>query len=239
MPNANADNSYTAFEVEQLFDRIAPIYDQLNDRLSFGLHRIWKRMAVKWTGVRPGDAAIDICCGSGDLALLLAKTVGSTGYVVGVDFSARQLAIARQRSRKLFAPPPLEWVEADALDLPCGDRAFDGATLGYGLRNVADIPRCLRELHRVLKPGAKAAILDFNRPDWLGLERFQQGYLDFVVVPAAERLGVKEDYAYIAPSLERFPVAQKRIQLARDAGFDCALHYPLAGGLMGVLLVER
>lgn len=227
-----------ASEIRDLFDRIAPVYDQLNNGLSLGQHRIWKRMALKWSAATPGDIALDLCCGSGDLAQLLARQVGATGQVYGVDFSSGLLAIADQRIKNQYPPLPIRWVEANALDLPFADHYFDAATMGYGLRNVTDIPRCLSELYRVLKPGAKAAILDFHRPKQPLMRAFQQWYLDNAVVPAAERLGLTEEYAYIAPSLERFPTGREQVSLAQKAGFT-ATHYPIAGGMMGVLVVSK
>ncbi len=226
-------------EIKALFDRIAPVYDQLNNWLSLGQHRIWKLMAVKWSNPSPGDVGLDLCCGSGDLAQLLARQVGATGHVTGVDFSAEQLAIARQRASVQFPRLPLSWVEADALNLPFDDSYFDCATMGYGLRNVTDIPRCLQELHRVLKPGAKAAILDFHRPSQLPLRVFQQWYLQTIVVPTAQRFGLTEEYAYINPSLERFPTGSEQVKLANDAGFAAATHYPIAGGMMGILVLTK
>lgn len=226
-------------EIRAIFDRIAPVYDQLNDWLSLGQHRIWKQMAVKWSNAHPGDTCIDLCCGSGDLALRLARQVKATGYVYGVDFSPRQLAIAQERSQHQYGYAPVSWVEADVLNLPFDDNKFDAATMGYGLRNVTDIPRSLKELHRVLKPSAKAAILDFHRPSSSQLRAFQQWYLDTVVVPIAERLGLTEEYAYISPSLDRFPTGQEQVELARQAGFADSIHYPIAGGMMGVLVITK
>ncbi|AFY78862.1 MAG: bifunctional demethylmenaquinone methyltransferase/2-methoxy-6-polyprenyl-1,4-benzoquinol methylase UbiE [Hydrococcus sp. C42_A2020_068] len=231
--------SPAASEIQAIFDRIAPVYDQLNNWLSLGQHRIWKLMAVKWSEPSPGYVGLDLCCGSGDLAQLLARQVGSTGRVVGVDFSKEQLAIARQRNSNQFSPFPIEWVEGDALSLPFDDNTFDCATMGYGLRNVTDIPRCLQELYRVLKPGAKAAILDFHRPDQSLMLAFQQWYLQTIVVPTARRFGLTEEYAYISPSLERFPTGIEQIKLAYEAGFARAIHYPIAGGMMGVLVITK
>ncbi|MBW4574640.1 MAG: bifunctional demethylmenaquinone methyltransferase/2-methoxy-6-polyprenyl-1,4-benzoquinol methylase UbiE [Aphanothece sp. CMT-3BRIN-NPC111] len=228
-----------ASEIQALFDRIAPVYDQMNDWLSLGQHRIWKRMAVKWSNAELGDTCLDLCCGSGDLALLLGRQVGATGQVFGVDFSSQQLAIAHQRCQAQYSPPPITWVEADALNLPFDDNHFDAATMGYGLRNVTDIPRCLQELHRVLKPGAFAAILDFHRPSNPAARAFQQWYLDNIVVPAAQQLGFTEEYAYLAPSLDRFPTGSEQIELARQAGFADATHYPISGGTMGVLVIAK
>lgn len=229
----------TAEQVRSLFDRIAPVYDPLNQWLSLGQHRVWKQMAVKWSGAAAGDTCLDVCCGSGDLAQLLAQRVGSTGHVVGADFSTAQLAIAQQRLQAHFQALPISWVEADALDLPFPDEQFDAATMGYGLRNVTDIPRSLKELHRVLKPGARAAILDFNHPTNPQVQAFQRWYLDTVVVPIAQRFGLTEEYAYIAPSLDRFPTGPEQITLAHAAGFSHATHYPIAAGTMGVLVIVK
>ncbi len=224
-------------EVRTIFNRIAPVYDQLNDQLSLGLHRIWKEMTVKWSGAKPGDTGLDLCCGSGDLTFRLARHVGMTGQVYGVDFSANLLNTAQQRSQNYYPQPPISWLEADVLNLPFDNNYFDAATMGYGLRNVKDILRSLQEIHRVLKPGAKAAILDFHRPSNEQLRSMQQWYLDNCVVPMATNLGLKEEYAYISPSLDRFPIGQEQINLALEVGFIHATHYPIANGMMGVLVV--
>lgn len=232
-------------QVQSLFNRIAPVYDELNDQLSFGLHRVWKRMAVRWVNPPRGGLCLDLCCGTGDLALLLAQAVGAEGRVYGVDFACDLLAVAAGRSQRYRPLPAIVWQQGDALALEFADNTFDGATLGYGLRNVTDIPRCLAELHRVLKPGATAAILDMNRPisawgPWAeALGQFQRWYLATVVVPNAARLGVREEYAYINPSLERFPQGPEQVELAKAAGFLAATYFPLAGGLMGMLVLQK
>ena len=172
----------TSSQVQTIFNRIAPVYDQLNDWLSLGQHRIWKQMAVKWSQAKPGD---------------------------------------------------------NVLDLPFEDNYFDAATMGYGLRNVTDIPRSLKELHRVLKNSAKAAILDFHRPKNSQTRAFQQWYLDNLVVPIANHLGLTEEYAYISPSLDRFPTGGEQVNLAIEAGFANATHYPIASGMMGILVLTK
>ncbi len=226
-------------EIRSIFNRIAPVYDQLNDWLSLGQHRIWKEMTVKWSAAKPGDTCLDLCCGSGDLAFRTARKVGSQGMVQAVDFSPQLLEVARERSEATFPTPPITWVEADVLELPFDDNQFNAATMGYGLRNVTDIPRCLSELYRVMKPKAKAAILDFHRPENTVMRGFQQWYLDNLVVPAANQMGLKEEYAYINPSLERFPSGREQIKIASAAGFVNAVHYPIANGMMGVLVVTK
>ncbi len=233
----------TSNEIRDLFDRIAPIYDPLNQSLSLGQHRVWKLMAVKWSGAKPGDTCLDVCCGSGDLAQILAQRVaskgGRQGQVFGVDFSTAQLKVAARRIHDRVPPLPITWLEGDALSLPFPDAHFDAATMGYGLRNVIDIPRSLQELRRVLKPGAKAAVLDFNHPTNPLVQQFQQWYLGAIVVPTAQRFGMTEEYAYIGPSLDRFPTRTKQVEMARQAGFSAATHYPIAGGTMGVLVVQH
>ncbi|MFN6569438.1 bifunctional demethylmenaquinone methyltransferase/2-methoxy-6-polyprenyl-1,4-benzoquinol methylase UbiE [Dendronalium sp. ChiSLP03b] len=226
-------------EIRAIFDRIAPVYDQLNNWLSLGQHRIWKEMAVKWSAAEPGDTCLDLCCGSGDLALRLARRAGAKGQVYGVDFSPNLLATAQERSQSQYPQSAISWIEADVLNLPFDDNQFDAATMGYGLRNVTDIPRSLQELHRVLKPRAKAAILDFHRPGNPQVRAFQQWYLDNIVVPIAEQMGVKEEYAYISPSLDRFPTGQEQVEISRQVGFVSATHYPIANGMMGVLVVSK
>ena len=229
----------SAAEIEAIFNRIAPVYDRLNDRLSFGQHRIWKLMAVKWSEAGSGDDALDVCCGSGDLALLLAKKVGNKGKVTGLDFAREQLAIAKQRQMIKCPDIPMDWIEGDALALPFTDNRFDCATMGYGLRNVTDISLSLRELLRVLKPEAKAAILDFHRPSASYIQAFQQWYLSNVVVPTARDLGLTAEYAYINPSVERFPKGSEQVKLACSVGFSQAVHYPLMGGMMGILVLTK
>jgi len=229
--------------VRDLFESIAPRYDQLNDLLSLGLHRLWKRQAVVWIQPRPGQRLLDLCCGSGDLALLLAQKLRPGGHVIGIDAAAAPLRLALERSRRR---PwlPVEWQQGDALATGLPDGGIDGAAMAYGLRNLADPVAGLRELRRVLRDGGRAAVLDFNRPDPSGpagplaaalLQGFQRVYLRSLVVPSARLLGVEPQYAYLEASLQRFPTAAEQERLARDAGFASARHRLLAGGQMGLL----
>lgn len=229
-------NQQRSTDIQALFDRIAPVYDQLNDWLSLGQHRVWKLMTVKWSGAKRGDTCLDVCCGSGDLARLLAKQVGSRGKIYGVDFSSKQLEVAQESTDPNLT---INWLEGDALDLPFKDNYFDAVTMGYGLRNVVDIPLALTELHRVLKPQAKVAILDFHKPSSEWVNYFQQWYLESVVVPIAKQFNLTADYAYLMPSLERFPSRTEQVKLAKAAGFTEVVHYPIAFGLMGVLVAEK
>lgn len=217
-----------------MFNRIAPAYDDLNQQLSLGLHQVWKAMAVRWSGAAPGQLCLDVCCGSGDLAIMLARRVGAQGRVYGIDFAPEQLAIARRRYRAA----DVTWCLGDALDLPFGAGSFDAITMGYGLRNLANITQGLRELRRVLKPGAIAAVLDFHRPYSQGVQQWQQWYLHHIVMPAARQRGLTQEYAYIHPSLDRFPQGLEQVELARQAGFHRVSHYPIAVGMMGILVLS-
>lgn len=225
--------------MRELFDSIAPRYDQLNDLLSLGLHRVWKRQAVRWLAPAPGQQLIDLCCGTGDLALLLAAKLRPGGSVLGLDAAAAPLAIAQQRSAR---QPwlPVRWQQGDALATGLASGRFDGAVMAYGLRNLNAPGPGLQELRRLLRPGGRAAVLDFNRPDpatpaGAAAASFQQLYLRRLVVPAARRFGLPEQYAYLEASLERFPRAADQEALARSAGFTQVRHRPLMGGLMGLL----
>jgi demethylmenaquinone methyltransferase/2-methoxy-6-polyprenyl-1,4-benzoquinol methylase len=233
-------SNYTSTDIQEIFNRIAPVYDRLNNELSLGIHWVWKQMTVSWSGAKIGDTCLDLCCGSGDITQLLAKQVGNTGKVIGADFAPAQLTIAAARVIDIYPPlTQIDWIEADALNLPFVDNYFDAVTMGYGLRNVTDIQRSLQELHRVLKLGAKVAILDFHRPDRPLIRRFQQWYLDAIVVPKATQLGMMEEYAYLNPSLDRFPTGQEQVKLGLAAGFSHAVHYPIAAGMMGVLVLTK
>lgn len=225
--------------VRELFERIAPRYDALNDLLSAGLHRHWKRTLVASLRPEPGERFLDLCCGTGDLALLLAERVRPGGEVVGLDAAAAPLAVARRRAARQ-SWLPVRWRLADVLasGLPAG--WADGATMAYGLRNLADPAAGLRELRRLLRSGGRAAVLDFNRPDPADplaerLSGFQRGYLRGVVVPVAAAAGLEAQYAYLEESLRRFPTGRQQERLALEAGFSVARHQPEAFGLMGRL----
>lgn len=221
-------------DTQALFNRIARHYDALNNWLSWGQHWVWKHMVIGWVDPQPGETAVDLCCGTGDLTGLLARKIGGRGQVWGIDFAPAMLAIARAR----YAHQPIHWHQGDVLQLPFGDNTVDVVTMGYGLRNVQDRQRCLREIYRVLRPGGRAAILDFHHPEDPWLRAWQRWYLQRVVVPVAQRLGLGDEYAYIWPSLQNFPPGDRQVQWAQDCGFQAG-HYPIAHGLMGVLVLQR
>jgi len=224
--------------VEQLFNDAAPTYDRLNDWLSFGLHRQWKRQMLLQLSPQRGERWLDLCCGTGDLALALGRRLRPGGQVIGVDAAAAPLAVAADRSAQ---EPwlPVVWRQGDALALDLPDASADGAVMAYGLRNLSDPAAGLRELRRVLRRDGRAGLLDFNRlPAGSTAAAFQRTYLRRVVVPVAARAGLEEHYAYLEASLARFPNGSEQEALALQAGFQEARHRPVAGGLMGLLIVK-
>ncbi|KDP26624.1 hypothetical protein JCGZ_17782 [Jatropha curcas] len=198
-------------------------------------------MAVSWTGAKMGDNALDLCCGSGDLAFLLSEKVGSYGKVTGVDFSKEQLLIASSRQQLLSRDfyKNIEWIEGDATNLPFSDCQFDAITMGYGLRNVIDKHKAMQEMFRVLKPGAKVSVLDFNKGTQPFISSFQNCMIDNVVVPMASRYGLAKEYEYLKNSIREFLTGKELEELALEAGFSTAKHYEISGGLMGNLVATR
>ena len=225
--------------VDQLFDAVAPSYDRLNDVLSLGLHRHWKRQLMTLLQPQPGEAWLDLCCGTGDLAFLLARAVRPGGHVRALDRAQAPLEVAAQRlSRQPWLP--LSFQVADALQTDVASASVDGVVMAYGLRNLADPAAGLAEIHRLLKPGGRAGVLDFNRlPVNSAAAAFQRFYLRRLVVPTAAAVGLRDEYAYLEESLKRFPDGAEQERMALAAGFKTATHRPLVAGQMGLLLLKR
>lgn len=231
-----------AATVGELFGTIAARYDLANDLQSFGLHRLWKRRLARLARVGRGDRALDVCCGTGDVARALARH-GAT--VVGLDFSAPMLAIAAQRAgmlalRAAGAPSASgrrQWllVCGDALRLPFPDDTFDAVTISYGLRNLASAEAGLREMRRVARPGGRILALDFGKPANPLWRRLYFGYLRRWV-PRLGRLlaGSGEAYAYILESLGDYPAQQGVAALMRGLGFTQVQVINLLGGAMSI-----
>ncbi|XP_006353122.1 2-phytyl-1,4-beta-naphthoquinone methyltransferase, chloroplastic [Solanum tuberosum] len=226
---------------QALFNRIAPVYDNLNDLLSLGQHRIWKRMAVSWSGAKEGDDVLDICCGSGDLTFLLSEKVGSHGKAVGLDFSNEQLLMAstRQKLRSKTCYKNIKWMEGNALDLPFPDSSFDAVTIGYGLRNVVDRHRAMSEICRVLKPGSTLSVLDFNKSINPLSTTVQELMIENIVVPVASGYGLENEYKYLKSSIRDFLTGNELEKLALEVGFSTAKHFEIGFGFMGNLVAIR
>jgi demethylmenaquinone methyltransferase/2-methoxy-6-polyprenyl-1,4-benzoquinol methylase len=209
--------------VRAMFDRIAPVYDAMNRTMTAGLDRRWRR-ATAAAVVRPGDVVLDACCGTGDLAL---ADVQAGGRVVGIDFSERMLDRARRKA------PELQWVNADLLALPFGDASFDAGTVGFGVRNVDDLDRALRELRRVLREGGRLGILEITRPQGL-LSPFYRLWFDGVVPLLGKLLPGGSAYTYLPASVRRFPQPGELSEVIRAAGFRDVAYRTFAGGIVAL-----
>ncbi len=213
-----------ADEVRSMFDRIAPVYDAMNRLMTAGLDLRWRRITAEAV-VRPGDRALDACCGTGDLALAAHKA--GAGEVTGLDFSTRMLERAR---RKL---PAASWVEGDLLSLPFEDRSFEAATVGFGVRNVDDLGRGLAELRRVLVPGGRVGILEITTPRGV-LAPFYRIWFDRIVPLLGKLLKGGAAYSYLPASVRRFPPPEDLAGRMRDAGFADVEWRTFAGGIVAL-----
>ena len=198
-----------------------------------------EKQLLKWLEPSGGENWIDLCCGTGDLSLYLAHLVSPLGSVLGVDFSSSQILIAKKRA--LLDPSfSISWLISDALNTGLTSSSFDGAVMAYGLRNLVDPEVGLREIHRLLKSGSKAGILDFNHAkEGSKTSLFQKFYLRKIVVPIASIIGMKDEYAYLEKSINQFPDGGLLESLALKVGFKKVNYKLLAGGQMGVLLLQK
>jgi demethylmenaquinone methyltransferase/2-methoxy-6-polyprenyl-1,4-benzoquinol methylase len=210
-------------DVRTMFDRIAPVYDAMNRAMTLGLDRRWRRLTAQ-AAVRPGDKVLDACCGTGDLALA-GRAAG--GEVVGVDFSEAMLARARRKA------PEIEWVRGDAAALPFPDETFDAVTVGFGIRNLADLEGGLRELARVLKPGGKVGCLEITRPRGI-LRPFFRLWFDGLVPVVGKVLPGGAAYSYLPASVRRFPGPEDLAAAMRRAGFGEVGWRVLGGGIVAL-----
>ena len=209
--------------VRTMFDRIAPVYDLMNRLMSAGLDQRWRRLTAQAV-VQPGDRVLDACCGTGDLAL---ADEAAGGRVTGLDFSERMLERARRKAASV------EWVRGDVLELPFEDGAFDAATVGFGVRNVADLERGLAELARVVRPGGRLGILEITQPRGL-LRPFYRLWFDGLVPLAGKVLPGGSAYTYLPASVRRFPGPDELAALLARVGFDDVRYRLLAGSIVAL-----
>ena len=203
----------------QMFDRIAPRYDFVNRVLSLGLDRRWRRRVIKELALAPNARVLDVATGTGDLAIELANAV-PTGQVTGLDPSAQMLKIAQVKMVKRGLDARVSLVEGDAQALPQANCAIDAATIAFGIRNVPDRPRALRELARVVRPGGTIAVLELGeaRPGWFG--RAARFHTHHVVPRLGALLSGRREYRYLQTSVAAFPPAEEFAQIMRDSGLD-------------------
>ena len=224
-----------AQRVRGVFDSVATRYDLMNDLMSLGVHRLWKRFAMQLTGVRAGQRVLDLASGTGDLAVRLAGLVGPTGLVVMSDINAAMLAQGRDRMLDDGRVGNVRYAQLDAEALPFPAGSFDCVTIGFGLRNVTHKERALAEMHRVLRPGGRALVLEFSHPTAAPLRAAYDLY-SFQVLPRLGRLVANDEasYRYLAESIRMHPDQETLKGMMEAAGFErCDVHN-LTGGVVAV-----
>lgn len=221
--------------VGRVFTSVASRYDLMNDLMSFGIHRLWKRHFVAISGVRPGDRVLDLAGGTGDIAALLKPVVGADGEIVVGDINAAMLGVGRDRLTDRGLVGGLRWSQMNAEALPFADNSFDAVTIAFGLRNVTHKERALAEMARVLKPGGRALVLEFSK---VRSELFGKLYdfHSFQVLPRLGRLfaGDADSYQYLAESIRKHPDQETLRRMMLDAGFDRVDVRNLSDGIVAI-----
>ena len=240
-------------KIREMFDDIAGSYDRLNDLMTAGLHHRWRDMGVMLAKVGPGSSALDVCCGTGDFAFALRRAIGPEGRVVGADVSEEMLKIAREKSgrNQLY----VEFMQGDVLELPFpdggpaasassgspgsrtgrGPAGFDACTVGFGIRNVADITRAFGEMRRVCRPGGRVVCLEITQPHIPVFKQFYKVWFDFAV-PRLGKLAARDEeaYRYLPASVKRFPAPDELKRLMEEAGLKSVHYELLAGGIIAL-----
>lgn len=221
--------------VASVFDGVASHYDIMNDAMSLGMHRLWKKMAIDLLKLRAGERILDLAAGSGDLTRAIAKRVGKTGKVVSSDINPNMLEKAREKCLDTGVFNHIEFVIADAQALPFDDHTFDAVTIGFGLRNVPEPEKALKEMARVLKPGGRALVLEFSKPAYRWLETLYDQY-SFNIIP---KLGAwiandEASYRYLVESIRMHPDQETLKSMFLSAGFDKAEYFNIMGGIVAI-----
>ena len=221
--------------VAGVFDSVADNYDLMNDVMSFGVHRLWKRFAVEQTGARRGQSILDLAGGTGDLAARLSRLVGPQGEVVVGDINASMLNAGRERLLDRGITGNVRFVQANAENLPFPDNSFDCITIAFGLRNVTDKQKALESMYRALKPGGRVLVLEFSKPMVPGLKQAYDLY-SFRILPLMGRLIAKDEgsYRYLAESIRMHPGQEELKGMMQEAGFEDCDYFNLSGGIVAL-----
>ena len=228
MTNPAASGTLPEEQVRAMFDRIARVYDPINSVMTAGLHQRWRERAADLAALAPGDRALDVATGTGDLALALAERVGPEGEVVGSDFSERMLELARRKA------PELRFESGNALDLQYEDDSFDAATVGFGARNFSDLARGLSEMTRVVRPGGRVVVLEITTPTRPPLSWFFGVWFDRIVPLIGRVAGDPDAYTYLPSSVRRFPDARGLAAAMAAVGLVEVRWVVTAGGIIAI-----
>ncbi|MCX7121559.1 MAG: bifunctional demethylmenaquinone methyltransferase/2-methoxy-6-polyprenyl-1,4-benzoquinol methylase UbiE [Gammaproteobacteria bacterium] len=232
---AEVDVSKKAERVASVFHSVAEKYDVMNDLMSLGIHRLWKKFAIDLLSVRNGHVVLDIAGGTGDLTAKISEKVGPTGKVILSDINSSMLAIGRDRmiDKGLFGN--IEFAQINAEILPFEDNTFDRLIIGFGLRNVTDKDAALRSMFRVLKPGGRALVLEFSKPTLPGLKPIYDAY-SFKILPwlGKKILNDEDSYRYLAESIRMHPDQKTLENMMKNAGFENCDYHNLSGGIVAV-----
>ena len=226
--------------VHSVFDSVHQKYDLMNDIMSFGLHRLWKRFALNNTGLRLGNSALDVAAGSCDLAISLARQVGHEGKVIATDINSNMLKIGRDKAIDSGVFRNMSFMQADAECLPFHGSIFDCVTIGFGLRNVTDKSLALSSMYKVIKPGGRLLVLEFSKANLGFLERLYEFY-SFKVLPKIGELVLsdKNSYEYLVESIRRHPNQDILKEMMEDQGFVNCKYYNLSAGIVSLHIGYR
>ena len=224
-----------AQRVRGVFDSVAPRYDLMNDLMSGGLHRVWKQFTLSQTHLRPGQRALDVAGGTGDLARGLAAQVGEQGLVVLSDINCAMLAHGRDRLLDVGLTRGIAYAQANAERLPFADSSFDCVTIAFGLRNVTDKAAALASMRSVLRPGGQLMVLEFSQPVAPGLKPLYDAY-SFRVLPFLGRVIARDEdsYRYLAESIRKHPDQETLLGMMREAGLEDCRYHNLSGGIVAL-----
>lgn len=228
-----------ARRVRDVFDSVAGRYDLMNDLMSAGLHRLWKKFTIEQAAVRRGQAVLDLAGGTGDLAIAFARQVGTAGQVVLADINANMLREGRRRLIDSGAAGNISIAQVDAENLPFADSSFDCITIAFGLRNVTDKDAALASMRRVLKPGGKAMILEFSKPSPVIGPAYD--FYSFKVLPLLGALVARDaaSYQYLAESIRVHPDQDTLLDMMRNAGFERCRYHNIAAGIVALHIGYR
>ena len=231
----NVPESKKADKVAEVFHSVAAKYDLMNDLMSAGVHRLWKRFTIELSGVRPGNRVLDIAGGTGDLTKQFSRLVGSNGEVVLADINASMLKVGRDRLLDLGVTGNVKFVQADAEKLPFPDNHFDVVTIAFGLRNVTHKEDALRSMLRVLKPGGRLLVLEFSKPSNALLSKAYDTY-SFSLLPMMGKLITNdaESYRYLAESIRMHPDQETLKDMMASAGFERVSYHNMTGGIVAL-----